>query len=302
MAAGTHDLSALARGAPIPARSRLRAFLDTARGGFWLGWKIESNWTDAFRFMTYQIARPIGGALILVFMYYAVARGNRGPVLGFFVVGTAFWPLVIGGVQATVRGVLEDREAFRTVRAIYTSPISYRGYLLGRSLAGQASMGSAAVFVTLAVGELFLHVHLIVTPASIALVLAATVFGVAGILALGLVSVGAAFSTSHDAWQMPEAIGAALYLVCGAIFPLTVLPGALRVFGAALPLTWWLEAVRRALLPATAPRSFPTVGTGAVFAMLVATTIGMAVVSGALFSYAERRARALGKLDKEMSY
>ena len=296
------DMTVLATGTSVAPRSRLRTFFDTARGGFWLGWKIESNWTDAFRFLTYQIARPVGGALILVFMYYAVARGNRGPVLGFFVVGTAFWPLVLGGVQATVRGVLEDREAFRMIRPIYTSPISYRAYLLGRSLAGQAAWGSAAVFVTLAVGVIFLHVHLTLTAASVGLVLAATVLGVAGILAIGLLCVGAAFSTTHDAWQMPEAIGAALFLVCGAIFPLTVLPSWLRAFGAAFPLSWWLEAVRRALLPATAPRSFPSFGTPAVFGMLVLTTIGAAFVCAGLFSLAERRARALGKLDRETAF
>jgi len=292
----------LAQPAPAPPRSTAARSVDSASGGFWLGWKIESNWTDPFRFITYQIARPVGGALILVFMYYAVAGGRRGPVLGFFVVGTAFWPLVVGGVQATVRGVLEDREAYRTIRAIYTAPISYRGYLVGRSLAGIAAMGSAAVFVTLVVGRVFLGVHLTLTPSSIALTVVATAFGVGGILAVGLVSVGAAFSTSHESWSMPEAIGAALYLVCGAIFPLTVLPAALRALGAGFPLTWWLEAVRRVLLPAATPRSFPWASTGYVFAMLAVTTAGALVLAASLFAYAERRARRLGTLDKETSF
>jgi ABC-2 type transport system permease protein len=283
-------------------RSRARAFFDATFGGFWIGWKIESNWTDAFRFLTYQIARPVGGALILVFMYYAVAGGRRGPVLGFFVVGTAFWPLVLGGVQSTVRGVLEDREAFRTVRYIYTSPIPYPAYMLGRALAGTASMGSAAIFVTLAVGDVFLGVSLHYSAASIALVVLATALGVVGILAIGLISVGAAFSTSHEAWQMPEAIGAALYLVCGAIFPMTVLPSAIRAVGAAFPLSWWLEAVRRALLPASAPRSFPWASDAHVYAMLALTAIGSAIVASLIFTFAEHNARRKGTLDMETSF
>jgi ABC-2 type transport system permease protein len=294
--------SVLTEARPAPQRSRARRFFDATSGGFWIGWKIESNWTDAFKFMTYQIARPIGGALILVFMYYAVAGGRRGAVLGFFVVGTAFWPLVLGGVQSTVRGVLEDREAFRTVKYIYTAPIPYPAYMLGRALAGLAAMGSAAVAVTLAVGDLFLGVGIHYSPGSIGLVVLATAIGIIGILALGIISVAAAFSTTHEAWQMPEALSAALYLICGAIFPLTVLPAALRAVGAMFPLTWWLEAVRRALLEPAAPRSFPWASDGYVYAMLVVTSIGATVVAALVFTAAERRARKLGTLDLETSF
>ncbi|HEV2686769.1 MAG TPA: ABC transporter permease, partial [Actinomycetota bacterium] len=230
---------------PTERRGRVRRFTDTVTTSFWLGWKIESSWTDAFKFVTYQIARPIGGALILVFMYVAVARGSRGPVLGFFVVGAAFWPLALGGVQATVRGVIDDRETFRTVRSIYTSPISYPTYLIGRALAGMASMGSAAIVVTLAVGVAFLSVHLRFAPGALGLAVLATVLGAASILSLGILTVAAAFSMAHDAWQMPEGIQGALYLICGAIFPLTVLPPFVRTISGLFPLTWWLEAVRR---------------------------------------------------------
>ena len=31
----------------------------------WLGWQIESNWTDPFLFGIYTIAKPVSGALIL---------------------------------------------------------------------------------------------------------------------------------------------------------------------------------------------------------------------------------------------
>jgi ABC-2 type transport system permease protein len=287
---------------PTAPRGRIGRFIDTISTSFWLGWKIESSWTDAFKFLTYQIARPVGGALILVFMYVAVARGHRGPVLGFFVVGAAFWPLALGGIQATVRGVLEDRETFRTVRSIYTSPISYPTYLIGRTLAGMASMGSAAIVVTLAVGVAFLSVHVRLAPGALGLAAVATVIGVIGILSLGILAVAAAFSMAHDAWQMPEGIQAALYLLCGAIFPLTVLPAFARAISSLFPLTWWLEAVRRELLPAGTPRSFPWAGTGFVFGMLAVTTVGFVLVSAAVFGYAERRARRLGLLDRESSF
>ena len=50
----------------------------TVRVAYWLGWQVESNWTDPLLFFIYSIARPLGGALILVFMYFVVSRGGRG--------------------------------------------------------------------------------------------------------------------------------------------------------------------------------------------------------------------------------
>ncbi|MDO9129565.1 MAG: hypothetical protein Q7U34_06835, partial [Anaerolineales bacterium] len=32
----------------------------------WLGWQIESNWTDPFLFAVYSIVKPLAGASILV--------------------------------------------------------------------------------------------------------------------------------------------------------------------------------------------------------------------------------------------
>ncbi|MGH9035938.1 MAG: hypothetical protein ACRD0O_09245, partial [Acidimicrobiia bacterium] len=86
------------------------------RTGFWLGWKIESNWTDPLLFFIYSVARPLGGALILVAMFFAVSGGKHGPVLDFFVIGSAFWPFVLAGLTGMAMAVLEDREHWKMVR------------------------------------------------------------------------------------------------------------------------------------------------------------------------------------------
>ena len=49
-------------------------------------------------------------------------------------------------------------------------------------------------------------------------------------------------------WSVGESVAGALYLLCGAIFPLDSLPGWLRPVGMVLPLTYWLESLRRSLL------------------------------------------------------
>src|SRR5256885_688509 len=126
----------------VRSQSSLSRWWRTLRVGYWLGWQIESNWTDPLLFFIYSIARPLGGVLILVFMYHVVARAGGAAMLGFFVVGTACWPFVVRGMMGTAYSLISDREHWRTLRYVYISPISLRAYLVGRALA-QATSAAA---------------------------------------------------------------------------------------------------------------------------------------------------------------
>lgn len=280
----------------------MRRWLRTVGTAFWLDWKVESNWTDPFLFVAYSIARPLAASLILVFMYFAVVRGGRSATLDFLVVGTAFWPFVLAGVRGMVLGIMEDRESYQTLRAIYTAPIPYRAYLVGRSLAQTAAVATPGAIVTLAVGTLALDVRFDLAAAEIPALVLALALGVAGIVALAIFTVGAALSMTSEAWQMPEGMATGLYLLCGAIYPITVLPGWLQGIAYAFPLTWWLEAVRRALLGPDAPASMPTLGNGEVLGVLALITAAWVVLAGLAFGLAETRARRLGILDERSGF
>jgi len=279
----------------------LRRWWRVVRVAYWLGWQIESNWTDPLLFFIYSIARPLGGVLILVFMYFVVAGGGRGAVLGFFVVGTALWPFVIRGMMGTAWGHISDREHWRTLRYIYTAPIPYRAYLVGRALA-QATSAVAPAAITLLFGRYVLGVDIRAATLDLPYTLVALVIGIAGVVALGLIVVSAAFLISGEAWRMPEGVGAALYLVCGAIFPVTTLPQVLHPVAQAFPLTWWLEAMRRGLLGAETVKSFPWANPGQVLLYQVVVTLAWIVIASLVFGVAEQRARQLGILDQESMY
>jgi ABC-2 type transport system permease protein len=279
------------------------------RIGFWLGWEIDSNWADPWLFFVYSIARPLGGALILVFMYFAVTAGGpggggvqRGALLPFFVIGTAFWPLVLGGTQGMAQTVVEDREQWRTTRYLYTAPIPWAGYLVGRALARTVSLGVPAAAITLAAAGTLLQVRLALTPGGLAYSLAALAIGLLAILAVGLVAVAVSITAAGEAWRLPEAMSAALYLISGAIFPPTLLPAPLRGVSAALPLTWWLEALRRGLLGPGARISYPALGSGRVLVVLSGLTLAWGAAASFLFALANRRARRLGTLDRESAF
>lgn len=285
----------------FPRSNSLRHWWRTLRVGYWLGWQIESNWADPLLFFIYSIARPLGGVLILVFMYYVVARAGGTAMLGFFVVGTACWPFVVRGMMGTAWSLISDREHWRTLRYVYISPISFRVYLVGRALA-QATSAVAAAVVTLIFGRWVLGVPMHLTTINAPYTAGAFALGIASVIALGLVVVSVAVLISGEAWRMPEGVGAALYLVCGAIFPVTVLPPTLQALSQAIPVTWWLEGMRRGLLGPAVVRSFPHLTDARVLGLLALLTVLWVAAALTAFTFAEQRARRLGILDRESMY
>ena len=101
---------------------------------------------------------------------------------------------------------------------------------------------------------------------------------------------------------MPQAVGGALYLLCGAIFPITQLPLLLQALGALLPVTYWLEVMRRGLLGNGGLSSFPSLSNEDVFARLVVTTLVACLAAVASFVWGMRVARSTGKLDRTSNY
>jgi ABC-2 type transport system permease protein len=134
------------------------------------------------------------------------------------------------------------------LKYLYVSPNALLVLLLGRGTARVAIGGFGAV-ITLGVGVGFLGVPFDVAVIDWPLALAAMALGLVAVLALGIVLASIAMQTRQDAWNYPEAVAGALFLVAGAVFPLLVLPGPAQVVGLLMPLTWWLEGVRQALFP-----------------------------------------------------
>ena len=58
----------------------------------WLGWQIESNWTDPFLFAIYSIVKPLAGAAILVVMYSIISQADfQSPIFAYIFIGNAFY-------------------------------------------------------------------------------------------------------------------------------------------------------------------------------------------------------------------
>ena len=263
----------------------------------YLGWQVSSNWTSPLRFVVYSILRPVSAALILVVMYDVISGGRARTYLAFLVTGVAFWSFVQNGFADFANAVLEDRGYYKMLKYVYIAPVRVQVYLLGRGLAQLGTAVSSALIVLLIAA---IALKLPIDPARVNYGLLALACGLAFVAVVALASTFALFLLAgRDAYGYGELAAQALYIVSGAIFPISVLPGALATVAAFSPIVYWLELVRRSLLGGAAVRMFPALTDGEVLLRLVAGTAGLLVVSVVAFRLADRLARTKGLIDME---
>jgi ABC-2 type transport system permease protein len=270
----------------------------------WLGWQIESNWTDPFLFAVYSIVKPLASAGILVIMYSIIAKGNFGtPIFPYIYYGNAFY-IYVGAVMAGISwAVIEDREHYKTLKYMYIAPIRIPAYWLGRGVA-RFLTGTIAVAITLAFGVLFLHVPLDLAKVNWPLFVLSISLGIGMLSMMGLILASVTLLIAHHFFLIGEAVASALYLLSGAIFPLDVLPAWLRPFGYAMPITYWLELMRRSLSGGVA-QAFPTLARFTdlqLIGILVGLSLVFTVLSSFIFRFCDLRAREQGLIDYVSNY
>ncbi len=286
---------------PMVRRSHaLRTFLTAA----WLGWQIESNWTDPFLFAIYSFARPVASVLILVVMYSVITNGATGqPIFAYIYLGNALYIFVAQVLTGVGQCVVEDRERYRTMKQLYTTPINGYFYLMGRGVA-RLLIGLIAVLITLTVGIIAFKLPLDIAVIDWPLFLSSTLIGIVSLAALGTILGATTMMVGRNAWSIGESVAGALYLFSGAIFPLDVLPAALRPVGFLFPVTYWLEVARRALLGPNAAR-FPTLSGYSsldLMGILAGITLLYLTVSVFYYRWAFHQAQERGLIDIETSF
>jgi ABC-2 type transport system permease protein len=270
----------------------------------WLGWQIESNWTDPFLFAVYSIIKPLAGAAILVVMYSIITQGNfDSPLFPYMYLGNAFY-MYVGQVMTGISwAVIDDREHYRTLKYMYIAPIHVPSYLLGRGVA-RFIVASISVFITILVGKFFLNVPIDFAAVNWGWFLLSLFIGIIMLAMMGLILAGVTLLLVNHVWFLGDAVAGALYLFSGAIFPLDVLPAFLRPLGYAMPITYWLELLRRSMVGSVAD-AFPTLSNFSnldLFAILLALTVVFAVLSSFVFYWCEHRARERGMIDMVTNY
>jgi ABC-2 type transport system permease protein len=277
----------------------LKQHATTFRTAAWLGWQIESNWTDPLLFFAFSVLKPVSSVLILVFMYNVVAQTGPGdPLFSYIYLGNAFYIYVAAVMAGASYSILDDRERYRTLKYLYIAPLSVPVYLMGRAVA-RFVIGTLAVAITITAGALFFGLPVRLGAVDWPLFAAAMALGLTALVAMGIALGAWTLTIRNEPWFLGEAVAAALFLFSGAIFPLEVLPAWLRPVGFALPVSYWLELLRRAFL-GEAAAAFPTFaafGDGQLLLILAAFALGLAALAALAFRLFDRVARERGLID-----
>ncbi len=283
--------------------------LRTLRWSAWLAWQMESNWTSPLLFAVYVLARPLTASLLLVCMYWAVgaATGGAAPeaYLPFFYVGSACYMLVAGVTFGTAEAVISDREKYGMLKFVRLTPAPLPVYLIGRGLS-RAGIALLGALVALLFGLALLpEVRARLGQEGIAWgwLGVYVALGVALLLSLGMILAGAVLNMGRYGSFLSEAVAGLLYLMSGVVFPIGALPAALQPVSLALPTTYWLEGMRRALLgPTELPSPLGGWGHGGLALALAASTAALAAAAWWFFRWGERRAWRLGRFDEVSGY
>lgn len=276
----------------------------TFRAAAWLGWQIESNWADPLIFFIYSVIKPLSGAAILVVMYSVITNGAfDDPMFAYIYLGNAFYIYVAAVLTGVSWTVIDDREIYRMLKYIYIAPVNVPVYLLGRGFA-KFAFGSLAVFITIAAGVYFLNVPLDLSLVNWPLFAVSLTLGIIMLAMMGLVLGSVMLLIVNNANFMGEAVAGALYLFSGAVFPLSILPGWLQPVGYIIPISYWLELLRRSVVGQVA-ESFPTFSQFSdmqLIAILSGLTALFTALAFTVFRYCDHQAREKGYLDRYSNF
>ncbi len=283
----------------------MNTYWSTFKTAAWLGWEMDSNWTEPWLFVVYSVIKPVAGAFILVLMYLVftiIGRVQSPALFDFMYVGNAFFIFVGTTLLGTFQVIQSDREWYQTIRYVYISPISFYVYILGRA-ASKIAVATFAVVITLLFGFLFLGVHLQLTLDEVPLLMVSLALGLFVLLAIGVTLAGCTFLMARHTQGLAEAIPGLFYVFCGVLFPLSILPGWIQPVGRAIPLTYWFDITRRILLASSSINTglggYSDVG---IMALLLVSSILFFLLSVGVFRLGEHLARKAGKIDMLTSY
>ena len=270
--------------------------------GAWIGWKVESNWTDPFVFLAYMIAKPMASVIMigLIFLIGSDAAGTMNQQFFFYTFTGAIF-FIYPTTLAISLGYLmhEDRAKYEVLKQIYIAPESIKPYIFGRVIASSvnATVSVIAAFVigTVIFSTFFgLDLGINALQVNYPLLVGTILLGIIAFGFLGLLLCAISLVSFKLQYSLSEYTTGFLFLLSGVVFPVSVLPTVAQEVGYALPTTYFLNLVRSSLL-----------GSGEFtldLAYMILSTAGFAVMATILFKIAEHRARQKGMIDRKAEY
>ncbi len=242
-----------------------------------------------------------------------IAGGHQDQFFAYLYISNAFFVLV----QQTMAGlswtIFDDREHYRMLKYIYTSPARKFPYLVGRAVA-KIGVALLTTVILLLVGVFFLGLHLDAHRIEWGWAVVYFLLGLVILCSLGIVLAGIALVVARHGASIGEVTAGMLLLFSGAYFPPDILPVGLKQITMVMPVTYWLEGMRRALNGGILTTTYPGGQSGPISPMLaqfndwqlLAIVLGSALVSAVVsylfFRWVERQAKDRGMIDRLTGY
>jgi len=276
----------------------------TIKQALWLGWKVETNWTDPLIFAIYYLIRPLAGLLIVGFIFIigSFVAGSFNPdYFMFLFIGNSFFIYVVQIMMSMSILIHEDRAHYEVLKHIYLSRGSLKWYIFGRAL-NSVMNASISLVLTLGFGLLIFQV-LLGLPISInwlginyPLLMFSLFVGIFCFIAMGFLLCGINIMTSRVQFMLSEYVSGILYLFGGVLFMPEILPSWGQTISNALPITYFLRSIRYSILHQA------NFNLQLDLAYLILTTIATVFVGLGVFKIAEYKARKDGLIDRKEEY
>jgi ABC-2 type transport system permease protein len=234
-----------------------------------------------FRFII--LLSPLVYATIAFFVY-----GTASPekIVNYVVLGSGFMSLWSSIVYSSASDINRER-FYGTLELIFVAPVSFSIVLIGKivanTLLGFLSMIISYVYlIGLFQIESTIHHPFLFLGSLLFVLISLSVFS----FSLALI-----FTLSRQAEALMNFIEYPIYLVCGFLFPIAVLPAWVTPISYLLPPTWAIELLRHTLDVQA------TLGSIAPFAFgLLALILLYAIIGFGCYQAVEKKARINGKL------
>ncbi len=282
--------------------------LKAVKRAVWIGWKVDSNWTDPLLFAIYSLIRPLSGLLIVGFIGLVVlnsgAAGNFSrSTFAYFFLGNTFFIFLVSVTTDMSYLIPMDRNRYEVLKNIYITPSSLKPYMLGRGIMSVID-ASISVLLTFTIAYLIFSV---LVPGGLGINLAAAnypllaltlLLGALNWLALGFILSAVNLLSAKLQFTLQEYVISVFYLFGGVIFAPSFLPDWGRAISNILPIRYFLAAVRLSF-SSCAGDCLPL---NTTLLYLAASTLTIVFAGILLFTVAERRCRRLGLIDQKAEY
>lgn len=202
--------------------------------------QVESNWTKKFLYLLYLFFAPLSSILIVCIIYGFLGQGFNSPSFYFALFGSLSYFILADTFFNTAYTVIDDREHYRVLKYLIVSKTHYIVYLLGR---GIGKFALSFVGITLNLLWIF-PVFNIDTHFSLILFVISIGVGFVGAFGLALLFSSYYLLAIREETSLLDVLFGGLYLISGAMFSPTVLPGILSKIASYFPISTAIEMTR----------------------------------------------------------